>query len=194
MFINSPKPKNLYKNGYSFNAIYDIFEEAKLRYKELQVIDISLQFGNRWFFTMYALIIPRYIFCKKRKYCIRVNLKRKDILLKLSRNDLIGWFGHEFAHVVEYEKMSNYKLLLFFLRYLVDLKFRFIVEKRVSAFAFNNGFTHELLYVWKKFLSIDTASAKYKKYIIENYFPRWEDIKETAQNQGISKQFYESLR
>lgn len=92
-----------------------------------------------------------------------------------------------------YEKMSNLKLLLFILRYMLDAKFRFSVEKRVSAFAFNNGFAKELFGACKKFISIDAVIPKYKRYIIENYCPYWEDIKETAQNQGISRQEYGSL-
>ncbi len=171
----------------------DIFEEAKSRYKELQDTNIGLRFGNGWFFTMHASLEPKSVFSKKRKYYVKVNLKRNDILSKLSDADILGWFGHELAHVAEYEKMSNFKLFLFILRYVFDVKFRFVVEKRINAFTCNNGFAQELFGVLKKFISLDT-NAKYKKYIIDNYRPDWDDIKETAQNQGITRQIYESLK
>ena len=175
------------------NQLKYLFEEAKSRYKALDDVNISLRFSNGWFFTMQALIEPRSMLRKKRKYYVRINLKRTDIISKLSKDDILGWFGHEFAHVVEYEKMSNSKLFLFILRYIFDIKFRFFVERRVNVFAFNNGFAKELVGVGKKFLSVYSANSKYRKYI-ENYFPRWEDIKEVAQNQGLNKQEYESFK
>lgn len=41
---------------------------------------------------------------------------------------------------------------------------------------------------------MDQVNDKYKRYIIKNYRPDWEDIKEMAQVQGVSKEIYESLK
>ncbi len=125
---------------------------------------------------------------------MRVNLNRKDVLSILSEDDVKAWFGHELAHIVEYEQMSNPKLFLFAFRYIFDVKFRFSVEKRVNTFAVNHGFAEELFSIWKKFLSSEKINKKYKKYIVKNYRPHWEGIKEISLKHGISEQMYESLR
>jgi len=132
------------------------------------------------------------IFNKKRKYIVIVNFARRKILSKLSKNDLIGWFSHELAHIIDYETMSNFKLLKFTLKYLFSRRFRFSVEKRINIFAANKGFVKELFGVWKKFCSMDNISQKYKGYIMNNYRPLWKDVKKSAEVEGISKEFYET--
>ena len=171
-----------------------IFLKTKERYDELQGVEIDLRYNNEWFFTMRASIYLNSILNNKRKYFINVNLKRKNILSKLSEDDFIGWYGHELAHIIDYETMSNFELLVFTLRYMVDLKFRFSVEKRINVFTSNNGLAKELFGVWKNFLSMNDVNGKYKRYIIKNYRPDWKDIKEVAQAQGVSKEIYESLK
>ena len=64
----------------------------------------------------------------------------------------------------------------------------------MNTFTSNNGLAKELFGVWKKFLLMEQASDKYKRYITQNYRPEWEDIKEMAQVQGVSKEIYESLK
>ena len=170
------------------------FQVSKLRYSELNDVEITLIFRNQIFFTIFALLNLKSIFKKKRKYLVIVNLKKYAILSKLSEEHLTGWFGHELAHIVDYEKMSQLQLLLFAIRYIFDLRFRFKVEKRINTYAVNNGFALELFRVWKIFLRMETVNIKYKRYIIENYCPNWEDIKEAAQSCGINKQLFESLK
>ncbi len=176
------------------NEFFNNFKRAKSRYKELQDVSITLRFGKSPFFTMQALLEPISLFQKKKKYFVLINLKRTDFLSQLSEDNILGWFGHELAHIVEYEKLTNLNLFVFAVKYLFDSKFRYFVERSTNAFAFNNGFALELFLVWKKFISMDIKDINYKKYILENYCPHWADIKETAQNFGISKQIYESMK
>lgn len=56
-----------------------------------------------------------------------------------------SWFSHELAHIIDYETMSDFKFFRFTLRYIFNLKFRFFVEKRINAFACNNGFAWSYL-------------------------------------------------
>ncbi len=171
------------------------FEQVKSSYRELQGVEISLRFRNEWFFTMRSFIKLNSIFSKKRKYGVNVNWKgRKDVLSQASRDHITARFAHEMAHIIEYEKMSNSELLLFTFKYAFNLKFRFLVERRVNAFVVNNGFAKELFVAWRDFLSLDGVSKRYKKYIAKNYPPRWEDIKDIAQKQGISEAMYQSIQ
>lgn len=172
----------------------DAFEEAKSRYKELQGVDIQLRLSHEWFFTMRAAIVPSSIFNKRKSYRVRVNLNRKDVLCQLSENDLIAWFGHELAHIIEYEAMSNLNLLAFAFKYIFNLKFRSSVEKRVNAFTYNNGFTKELFGVYRKFISLENINKKYKKYITKNYHPEWKDVQKTAEAHGITRELFEPFK
>lgn len=170
----------------------DAFDTAKSRYTDLEFVDVDLEYGNAWFFTMHTGIKLSSIVSRKRKYLVKVNLKRKDILRRLSHDDLVGWFGHELAHIIDYQTMSLPNLLTFAFKYLFDFKFRFSVERRINAFCYNSGFAMELYGVWKKFLSMPIVNKNYRRYIVEHYCPKWEDIKETSEIQGISKEAYES--
>jgi hypothetical protein len=170
-----------------------IFQKAKARYPLLEHADINITFRKGWLFTMRAVIRLPSIFNKKRKYSINVNPRRENILSRLSEEDVTGWFGHELAHIIDYETMSGSKLVPFILRYLFNINFRFSVEKRINAYACNNGFSKELFGVWKKFLVMDGVSKRYQNYIIRNYSPYWEDIRETAEREGITEEVYKSF-
>jgi hypothetical protein len=185
--------KNLNKKSIDKEEFRVLFQEAKSRYGEIESTNIFLMFRKEWFFTMRASFRIGSMFNGKRNYFITVNLNKEKFLSELSQGDIVGWFGHELAHIIEYKKMSNTELFFFTLRYMFDLRFRFSVERRVNVFACNNGFFKELFGVWKKFLSMNSISKRYKKYIIKHYRPDWEDISELASAQGINKESYESL-
>jgi len=170
-----------------------IFQKAKAQYPELEHTDINVTFHKGWFFTMQASIQITSLLSRKRKYKINVNSRRENILSQLSDEDILGWFGHELAHIINYERMSGPKFLMFTLRYILDFNFRFSVEKRVSAYAYNNGFAKELFGVWKKFLVINKINKKYQGYIIRNYAPSWKEIREAALQEGITEETYQSL-
>jgi len=167
------------------------FAKAKARYPKIQDLNIELRLRKSIFFTMRASVVPSSLFTKKRRYIVCVNLLRKDIVSVLSEEDLIGWFGHELAHIIGYEALSNSELLAFAFKYIFNLKFRFSVEKRVNTFTCNNGFSRELFGVWKKFLSLDNVNKRYKDYIRKNYPPDWKDIQESAAADGVSREDFE---
>lgn len=177
----------------SFDQFNNIFQKAKIHYPELTRTDINLTFNNSCFFTMRAKINPLSVFNKKRKYAININSRNKNILSKLSEEDICGWFGHELAHIVDYETMSNSELLVFSLRYIFDTGFRFSVERRINVYACNSGFTRELLSGWKKFCGMDGIGKRYQNYIIKNYSPHWEDIKIIAEQNGITEEAYKAI-
>lgn len=171
--------------------IKSAFKEALSRYKELRGMKIPLGFNRELFFTMRAGINIPSLFKKRRSYFMNVNVQgRKDVISKLSKDDFIGRFGHELAHIIEYERMSNGELFLFTCKYIFNKKFRFAVEKRVHAFAANNGFAKELFGVWKKFCSMRDINPRYQEYVKKNCRPDWEDVKEVAKLLGINKENY----
>ena len=175
-----------------FDEYKKIFDKAKNVYQETRDLPIELRFKKSIFFTMRGTVSYAPFFNKKRKYLVFVNLNKKALLLQLDEVNLTAWFAHELAHIIEYEKMSNRGLLIFLIKYTLNPKFRFIVEKRINAYAVNNGFANEVFNTWKKFLSLeDVINSRYKQYIIKNYYPDWEQVKDAAFKIGISKDIYE---
>ncbi len=170
--------------------IKNAFIEAKSRYASLQHANIILTFRKELFFTMRATVIFSSFFNKKRTYIVVVNTSKSHALSQLSQDDLIGWIGHELAHIVEYETMTNKELVLFFVKYIFNLKFRFFVERRVNALACNNGFAKELFQTFKKFSSLEGFGAHYKRYLLKHYIPAWSDIKQSSEQQGITESDY----
>ncbi len=175
-----------------FTEYKKIFNTAKNVYQETKNLDIELKFKKDLFFTMRGAVRYTSLFNKKRKYFVFVNLNKKALLAELDEVNVTAWFAHELAHIIEYEKMSHCNLFIFLIKYTFNLKFRFIVEKRVNAYAANNGFANEMFTTWKKFLSLEKViKSRYKQYVIKNCRPNWEQIKDTALKNGISKQEYD---
>lgn len=176
----------------NFNEYQKIFNKTKNVYLDARGLDVELKFKKDIFFTMRGAVKYISLFDKKRKYVVFVNVNKTALLSELDETNITAWLAHELAHIIEYEKMSNWELFIFLIRYIFSLKFRFVVEKRVNAYAANNGFANEMFTTWKKFLSLENVlNSKYKKYVVKNCCPYWEQVKDTALNIGISKEIYE---
>jgi hypothetical protein len=134
-----------------FYMYQEIFNKTKNVYQETRNLNIKLKFKKDIFFTMRGAVKYGSLFSKNRKYFLFVNLNKKVFLSELDESNLKAWFAHELAHIIEYDKMSNWELFIFLIKYTFNSKFRFIVEKRVSAYATNNGFANEMFNTWKNF-------------------------------------------
>ncbi|MCA9351329.1 hypothetical protein KC929_00945 [Patescibacteria group bacterium] len=172
----------------------ELFTKTKERYPQLKEMRIKLKFKHGFFFTMRSGIEFPSLWKKERVYFVAVNTNKFDgILSQLSEDDLVGWFAHELGHIVEYNEMSNRKFIFFVIQYLFDIRFRFLVERRVNALTVNSGFAKELIGAWEKFLTLEGVHPRYKQYIIKNYAPCWEDIEEEAIKNGFTKEGYKKL-
>jgi hypothetical protein len=178
----------------NFNEYQKIFNKTKNVYLEAKGLDVELKFRKDIFFTMRGAIKYASLFDKKRKYVVFVNINKTKLLSELDETNITAWLAHELTHIIEYEKMSNWNLFVFLINYTFSLNFRFKVEKRVNAYAANNGFANEMFSTWKKFLSLgNVLNSRYKKYVIKNCRPDWDQVKETALKIGINQKEYESF-
>ena len=175
-------------------TLNNLFDSTKERYPQLKNKHIKLIFKRGWFFTMRSGIEFPSLWKKERVYFVAVNTNKFDgILSQLSEDDLVGWFGHELGHIVEYNEMTNREFIFFVIRYLFDVRFRFLVERRVNALTVNSGFAKELIGAWETFVNLEGVNKKYQQYIIKNYAPHWEDIKKEAVRNGFSEEAYNQL-
>ena len=57
---------------------------------------------------------------------------------------ILGWFGHELAHITQYEKMSQRQFISFPVKYLLSRKFRKKFETKADGITRQRGLEKEL--------------------------------------------------
>ena len=114
-------------------------------------------------------------FCfKKAKYKISINanktFKKFSIPIDcLSESIILGWFGHEIAHILQYEKMSYFEKLFFVFKYVFNKKFRKNFETKADEITKERGLEKELKEGINFTLTDPRVSNAYKKRTREFY-------------------------
>ncbi len=119
-----------------------------------------------------------------RKYIIRINNSLADSVIQLknaSLNAQIGLFGHELAHIKDYETRNFLKMVeLVFARFSKRRLANF--EKEIDALTIRNGLGWPL-FDWSDFvINKSCASAKYKKFK-QSIYLQPKDIKNLMDSQ-----------
>lgn len=119
---------------------------------------------------------------EQREYIIFIkpNLRLGDIdspIEELPDNVLIGWLGHELGHVMDYETMSNFKLIRFGLSYLTSQKAIVNAERRADEYAIRQGMKSYILETKNFILNHADIPQKYKNRM-KKYYLSPEEIME----------------
>lgn len=89
---------------------------------------------------------------------------------ELPKEVLIGWLGHELGHVMDYERMSNFRLIKFGLSYLTSSKALVNAERQADTFAIKQGMQDYIIKTKNFILNhadiSDTYKARMKKYYL----------------------------
>ena len=88
----------------------------------------------------HTLFLPR----SKRSYNIYIRntfkLNSRELpILDIPKDVLVGWFGHELGHIMDYENMGNASLIKFGLAYFFSNKAVVRAERRADSFAVKHG-------------------------------------------------------
>lgn len=110
----------------------------------------------------------------KREYIIfiKMHFKLGDIdtpIEKLPKDVLIGWLGHELGHVMDYERMSNFKLVRFGLSYLTSNTAIINAERQADEFAIKQGMQDYIIKTKNFILNHADISESYKARIKKYY-------------------------
>jgi len=101
-----------------------------------------------------------------RKYIVRINNSRKDSVITLNEvpvDALIGLFGHEFSHIVDYKSKSFWGVIHRAYSYLNKNK-KEQFEKEIDLLAIQHDLG-SFLYQWSAFVMFNSdASCKYKQF------------------------------
>ena len=87
----------------------------------------------------------------------------------LSFNSLVGWIGHEFAHILDYSKMNNRDLISFIASYVFDKDKMKKTERKADKETIKHGLGKQLLDGANYFIEIkkyQENTRKRKKSII----------------------------
>ncbi|MEK6479086.1 hypothetical protein WJR50_16180 [Catalinimonas sp. 4WD22] len=87
---------------------------------------------------------------KKRRYIVKITpalkLKNKSIPIEeLPTDALVGWFGHELGHIMDYKNRSGFALLRFGIGYMTSEKYLMKAEQRADLYAINHHLGSEIL-------------------------------------------------
>jgi hypothetical protein len=102
----------------------------------------------------------------KRKYIIRINTTMKDSVILLDSiplNAMIGLFGHEFSHLIDYNTKNIFGVFSRLIAYSSD-KSKEKFEKEIDLITIKRGLGWQL-YDWSYYvLNKSSGTEKYKNY------------------------------
>lgn len=171
--------------------IAEASKEAHAHYPELQStrikiapIDDSMQF----MLSKYLLVSQPekgFIFSAKEKRTYSIYFNDGEMALdRLPYELILGWMGHECAHIPQYQAMDNLKLSLFGIEYIIDRRFRFLVERSVDLSAIHHGMGEELYQ--SRILSLNNELIKDStKHGFKTYYLSPEEIRTNIENGNL---------
>ena len=131
--------------------------------------------------TMQAQPSPDFLFKRKSKRTYQIFVNNNPNLTginyeELSFNGLVGWIGHEFAHLIDYNDMSNKELLGFIAGYVFDKRTMRRTERNADRETIKRGLGTQLLDGVTFFEKHNKVSKKYRRRKQKNYLSKKEII------------------
>lgn len=117
---------------------------------------------------------------ENREYVILISEKFKISDKEFSTKDipsdiLIGWIGHEFGHIMDYQYRSNMNLIWFGIKYLLSDNHIIEAERAADTFAVSQGMESYILKT-KDFILNNSEITPSYKLRIEKYYLSPEEI------------------
>jgi hypothetical protein len=175
--------KNLSTNDERLKLAFYV---ALNRYPELYDTRITLK-HKPISSTMQAQPSPDFLFKKKSKRVYRIFVNNNPNLTginyeEFSFNGLVGWIGHEFAHLIDYNSMNNRALLSFIGGYVFDKRTMRRTERNADRETIKRGLGIQLLDGVAFFEKNNKVSKKYRKRKQKNYLSEEEIIVDIERN------------
>ncbi|MAA57952.1 MAG: hypothetical protein CL855_05725 [Cryomorphaceae bacterium] len=175
--------KNLSTNDERLKLAFYV---ALNRYPELYHTRITLK-HKPISSTMQAQPSPDFLFKRKSKRAYRIFVNNNPNLTginyeELSFNGLVGWIGHEFAHLIDYNSMNNRALLSFIGGYLFDKRTMRRTERNADRETIKRGLGIQLLDGVAFFEKNNKVSKKYRRRKQKNYLSEAEIIVDIERN------------
>lgn len=141
------------------NELVSVILEVLEHYPELDTVEIDFVFFDNMrnsFMQAKPYSASLMKTRSKRRYKVQMmsGMMINDSVIPthlLPRKALKGWFGHEIAHIVDYEIMDNVDIMILGLRYIFSKSYVIRTEKRVDMIAIDHGLAEENI-AWKEYV------------------------------------------
>ncbi|HKJ06249.1 MAG TPA: hypothetical protein VJ970_02155 [Flavobacteriaceae bacterium] len=122
---------------------------------------------------------------RHRAYIILISEKFKISGVKFATKDIpsevmIGWLGHELGHVLDYERQSNIKLIVFGIKYFLFNNSIRKAERAADTFAVRQGMMKYIIATKNFILNHADITERYKNRI-KRYYLSPEEIMEIVE-------------
>jgi hypothetical protein len=151
-------------------------KESSLKIK-LKSISTTMQAQPKWTFIFRAK--------EHRGYQILVNRDSSSngmFYRDLSFNSLVGWIGHEFAHILDYSKKDNFEMIGFIADYVTSKERMRKVERKADKETIRHGLGIQLLDGVTFFHKNRRVTKEYRERKKNYYLSPEEIIAEIQQN------------
>lgn len=166
-YTNKIIPANIAEEVKTALSYYPELKDTPIEFKYKTAIKKS---------TMQAQPDLKSIFRSQEKRGYKILISTKFHIEKKAFNIedvdsevLIGWFGHELGHVVDYSDRSTLGMLIFGLKYLFSKSHLKEVERTADMIAINHGMAESILATKDFILNNVHISPAYKQRIAKLY-------------------------
>lgn len=162
--LHKSVPKGLETEFYAALKYYPEFKDVKIKVKRKN-IKTTMQCRPRFDYFLHKK--------KNRTYIIFVDNKKKDnngvLFEELPFNAKVGVFGHELAHIVDYNTKNNFNIISMGIKYLNSNQ-RKAIEHHVDSLAIAKGLGYQINDFSKYVFEESDVSNDYLKYKKRFYF------------------------
>ncbi len=161
------------KVRFDNDTLYYAFLFARMHYRGLDDVIIHLKYKKMRKSTMRSQ--PQVnVFTNKSNRVYRILINEDPTLNGIfyrdfSINSIIGWFGHEIGHIVDYFERSDLGLMVFGLNYVFSDRFMRTAEVFADSTAVFHGLGYHLLEGAEFCLNSDKISPAYKQKLKDYY-------------------------
>lgn len=164
---NKRIPQNIKNKVEEALCFFPSLENIHIEFKFKKNIKKSTMQAQPNFASLFSFTKPRsyYIYISEKFKITNEELKTTDIPNKV----FTGWIGHELGHVLDYESMSNWQIIVFGIKYLLINKHIIEAERRADHYAVNQGMQDYIIETKNFILNHADISEAYKKRIKKYY-------------------------
>ncbi|RRO20877.1 hypothetical protein [Flavobacteriaceae bacterium 14752] len=187
---------NIIFKGIESKRIQECFLSVVDKFDGLHEFEITVTQVKVKSSTMQAqpIISLKSVFTGVKRYRIKLNehiRDHKELKITDVPDDVLkGWFAHELGHVVDYKRRSNFKMVVFGIKYLLFRKFKRKVEHDADYIAITHGFHKEILATKRFIIEHESIGNKYKNKILKYYLPE-KDVLLCSQDKSILEPYFD---
>lgn len=182
-FTNKTIPETIREEALIALSHYPELKDTPIEFKFKDSIQKSTMQAQPTYASIFRSRENRaYVILISNKFHIE---KREFHITDVAPEVLIGWFGHELGHVMDYRRRSSLGMIIFGLKYLFSKKYLKRAERTADLYAVKHGM-HEYIVATKNFILDNVHISPAYKARIERLYMSPEEIMEIVNSKKQS--------